>query len=206
MNITQYRTRILSLLGSTGPVSWPDTLLDEAVRQALDGFSLAAPVTRCDTLLVEEDGNDLDLSGLTGLVDLLSVETARDEREPFEGWNFYWDGATPRVLVESAEPIQPGNLLWVIYCTRHTIEGLDNGAVTTVDPRYESLLVRGAAGYAARARALERFSGYEPNAEAAAALERWGRTEVSEFVLDLRAIAQRQASSLPIDVNWNAGV
>ena len=61
-----------------------------------------------------------------------------------------------------------------------TLTGLDEAALTTLPDRHASLLVLGAAGYAAAARGLDRAEGFEFEQEARD-LQAWSAARLSDF-------------------------
>lgn len=61
-----------------------------------------------------------------------------------------------------------------------TLEGLDGAGSSSLAGVHETLIVIGAAGYAAQARALERAEGYQEGGESAA-LKAWGDARLGEF-------------------------
>ena len=70
------------------------------------------------------------------------------------------------------------------------IEGL-NGAVTTLEAPYDSLIVWGAAAYAALARAIDRADVFDiegVNQASAAALRAWGEARLAEYRTMLRSV------------------
>jgi hypothetical protein len=72
LTLTEMHTRVSQMLMDTGEEIWPQAILDEAIRQALTAYSLAAPCEQSAVLMVPTRG-DLDLSSLPGLAGVTAV-------------------------------------------------------------------------------------------------------------------------------------
>ena len=105
-------------------------------------MSLAMPVEDKAALSVTAGSRDIDLSSLTGLVLVDSVEYPAGQ-SPSAFTEFRVWGDTLTLLVERV-PAQ-GEQAVVYYGTLHTIDYLSS----TVPPPLEDILVTGASGYAA---------------------------------------------------------
>jgi hypothetical protein len=88
-----------------------------------------------------------------------------------------------------------------------TLTGLDSAAATTLDALDEDLLVRGAAGYAARSRAIDRAEMANLNQNTAPGLQDWSKNQLEWFAEGVRTVRlrvlQRSASSPASAWTWD---
>jgi len=186
MNLEQLRSRTSSFLADSAGLIWPDGLLDEAVRQALDDYSLVQPQL-CSTEVNALPGNPaiFDLSGLAGFIGLLGLRWGSQPAIQPYAWLLQCNDASRSVKVVDGFCPPPGEPVWAVYFARHTIEGLDEAQSTTVDQLHDGLLVRGAAAYAAQIRCVDRAEGFLPEA-GAQRLADWAKEQMETFQSGLR--------------------
>lgn len=100
---------------------------------------------------------ELDISSLTTLLDVTSVWLPVTQLDPEAPPNYRdFDHWRDRGILyfHDYEPAT-GDIARVFYSSLQTIEGLDGATATTLPARHDSLIVKGAAGYTAWARALD---------------------------------------------------
>ena len=142
--LTEIRARVRTDLHDEDAAGfrWASAELDRHIFHALREMSLALPVEDKATLSATTGSRDIDLSSLTGLVLVDSVEYPAGQSPPafteFRVW-----GDTLTLLVERV-PAQ-GEQAVVYYGKLHTLDYLSS----TVPQPLEDILVTGALGYAA---------------------------------------------------------
>lgn len=170
----------------TAGLVYDSELLSEYLRHALSVYNRTCPQTRRAQISVEEEAREANLDGLVGLVDVLDVFY---EDECVSKWVQYQDGVSTRLLLARAFPA--GAELTVHYTLPHSIAGLDGAELTTLPAGDESLVLRGAAGYAACGRAGRRAQGYDPQPGGPVDLNAWGRALLEDFRAELLARRSR---------------
>ena len=217
--LATFRPRVAQILRDAAGRIYLDAALDEAIRQALDAYSLACPLEAETILTLERAGTEIDLSGVTGLLDVLSAVWPYDPAYPawagnrVRAWRLYRLGG-PSLLLTTAGAFgggatpQPGDRLRLVYTARHWLEGLDGAPApspeapaTTLPAEHESLLALGAAGYAAAARIPDLAHAANPLADQFSALERWGYARMEAFLGELETLREAAARRGP---SWAA--
>lgn len=186
MNLESVRERAALFLMDANRLVWPDTVLDEAVRHALEDYSRACPQVRSCETAAGADGT-LGLSGLAGFSGLLALRYPLEGENSLRGWALrQMDGIISAVLLNSPFP-QPGAMVGVIYTAAHTLAGLDGAAVTSAASLHAGLLARGAAAYAAQMRCIDRAEGFLP-VDGAQHLAQWAEGQMNAYKTALREL------------------
>jgi hypothetical protein len=165
LTLAQFEARLAAFLMDEANAVWPTTALDEALRQALDEYSQANPLSMETVLTTPAAGREIALNGLSGLQQVTDVWWPYDTgaltpawppNRPW-GWRLWWDDAQAVLILDAengAEP-QAGDELRVWYTARQRIQGLDGAAATTISAEHHSLVVLGAAAYACWSRSVD---------------------------------------------------
>lgn len=162
--LAQLAARTAQLLLDTGAAVFPTALLSETINHALDDYSEANPLVRETIISAPAAGREIALSALTGITDVIDIwwpyhSTSAEEWPPprVPGFELWWDDGQPVLVLTQADGDQPqtDDEIRVWYTHGHTIQNLNGEAATTLPPHHESLIVRGAAGYALNARAID---------------------------------------------------
>ena len=76
MNLVEMRARVREDLQDTDAANyrWTDDEIDGAIDRVVNEYSLAAPIEQQDDLPTTEGDTELDISTLTGIVRVESVE------------------------------------------------------------------------------------------------------------------------------------
>jgi hypothetical protein len=202
MNLIEMRTRITRMLMDSGEEIWPGDVLDEALRQALSSYSTVAPCTREITVSIPAAG-DIDLSAVNGLLDVIEARwpyqagkaEALQPVNRITGWRCWRDLDKPTLELRTAAGTSPagGEDLHLRYTTLHTLDGLDEAGFTSIPLVHFSLLVRGAAGYAALFRAIDKVEkrSYGTRRTEPSLLQNWGNAVLERFHHELEELRQR---------------
>jgi hypothetical protein len=201
-------TRVSQMLMDTGEEIWPQAILDEAIRQALTAYSLAAPCEQSAVLTVPARG-DLDLSSLPGLSGVTAVHWPYDTDMPaanrITGWRCWRDMDKNTLELRTLPGTNPaqGDSLLVRYITGHSVDGLDGAEVSSIPLIHISLLVHGSAGYAALFRALDKVENrsYGSRRTEPALLQSWANGVLERFQRELDRL-RKQRSPAELQPAW----
>lgn len=203
MNLTEMRTRVTRMLMDSGEEIWTAEVLDEAIRQALSAYSSAVPGTQEVTVSIPASG-DVDLSAINGLVDVVEVRwpyqagkaEALQPINRITGWRCWRDLDRPTLELRTAAGTTPaaGDDLHLRYTIPHSLDGLDDAELTSIPLVHFSLLVRGAAGYAALFRAIDKVEkrSYGSRRAEPSLLQNWGNAILERFQQELDGLRRRQ--------------
>ena len=142
MTLSQLRAAVRRDLRDEDPVDyrWSDDELDRHIDHALREFSQAIPLETEATLPTVEGSREVDLSSLTGLVMVESVEYPLDQSPPeyrrFEVWG------NTLTLLDGDLP--DGSDCGIRYGGLHTLDDVDS----SIPARFEDLVAAGAEGHA----------------------------------------------------------
>jgi len=186
-DIGAYRETLAALLKSAGTSEWTEDELDTAVWLALMDVSQRLPRRLSADVTMGVSGRRIDLATVADCLWVEEVWWPYDPDDvvphlvPFEvreGW---------LTLFAIPEP-QAGDVVHLLYAGRHAIAGLNEATLTTVPSDWRGVLVLGAAGYAAAAKAAAMTRQYSWPAGAAAAMRSWSEMMLSLFEARLGAL------------------
>lgn len=196
--LTTLRDRVEQVLADTGNAIWATADLDEAIRQALHEYSRARPLAAVTTLTLSASGREISVSTVTGLLDVTEVwvpyTAASPEYPPNIRGFIHWPDL---VIVRVNGDYEPaaGDVVRLFYTKLHTLNALDSASATTFPENDDSVLVTGAAGYAATGRALDLAEKVTIDRLTSQQVRAWGLSKLQEFRSKLRGIARSRAGS-----------
>lgn len=165
--------------------------LDEAIRWALGRYNEVNPEVTIDTVTLSADGREVDISGITDYTEIIRVWWPYTSTAPEfpPNWRDFqvWPGDLLYINADS-EP-QSADVVRVWYKKLRTISGLDSATSTTLPDEHESILLAGAAGFAAQERVQDESTRWVPRK-----LREWADARLREFERGLKKVA-RQLSS-----------
>lgn len=193
------RERVEQMLADTSNAIWDRTWLEEAMRQALLEYSQINPLQAITTVTLSSDTYELDVSSISGLVDVREVwcpYTASDPEHPPNVVAFrFWPDSD---IVFSVGPqFSNGDVARIFYEKLRTLRDLDGETSTTVDPRDEILIALGTAGHAATSRAVDLTEKVSINQFTAQQVRAWGLSKLQEYRAGLNAVSRRLALREP---------
>jgi hypothetical protein len=208
LTLTEMHTRVSQMLMDTGEEIWPQAILDEAIRQALTAYSLAAPCEQSAVLTMPARG-DLDLSSLPGLAGVTAVTWPYRDELPtanrVTGWRCWRDMDKNTLELRTLPGTNPaqGDSLLVRYVSGHSVDGLDGAEVSSIPLIHISLLVHGSAGYAALFRALDKVENrsYGSRRTEPALLQSWANGVLDRFQRELDRL-RKQKSPAELQPAW----
>lgn len=165
--------------------------ITEGIRWALGRYNEINPNVSISTLTLAAAGREVDISSLTGYLDITRVWWNYDSTSPsyppdlreFEVWPgdllFVKDGGEP----------QTGDKVRVWYKHLRTIADLDSAAGTTLPAQDEQIIIAGASGFCAQERVQE-----QPGVSVPRKLREWGDARLREFERGLNRLAGRLAA------------
>ena len=195
--LSTLRDRVEIMLQDSTNATWAAGDIDEAIRQALHAYEQVVPRQALTAITLSSAGREVDISSVTGYLEILRVWWDYDSTDPehppnwrdFEVWpgDLLWinDGDAPA----SGDKVR----LW--YTLTHTLNGLDSATATTFAADHESTIAIGAAGFAALFRSQEVTETVTADGWAPRNLREWGNTMIAEFTSQLHQIARRAAAS-----------
>jgi len=205
-DVASLRVRMRALLGDEH-AGWPDALLDEGLRQALEEYSQALPLARETVIVLPGPGVEVALDGLDGLIDVVGLQWPYDSLAVYQadnlvdGWYLWRDDGRPVVTIRNSATLAAGDELRVWYTTLHSIEGLDGGSMTSVPADQVGLVIKGALGLTVVGRGVDALELYGQGA-GAQKLRKWGSDLLGEFRKTLRAT--RSGRMYPTGSSWTA--
>ena len=209
--IADFRTRIRALLVDTGSAIYATAIVDEALQQALDEYNQACPLERETVIILPGDSREIALNGVSGLLAVTEAYWPFDSTdEPWppnrvKGFYVYWDDTQPVLYLNSIDGDEPqlDDELRLWYTVRHTIDGLDSATVTTVPGAHVSLLVAGAAGFAALSRTLDLIEVTSADQYMTGLLGVWSQRKLKEFRAALELVKRSKArAGMPYTQGW----
>ncbi len=155
--LTSLTDRVEAFLMDSGNSIWDTGTIAEAIRQTLHEYSRVWPQQAVGTVTMGSDTREVDVSALTGLLGVrrvwLDYDSSNPENPPRWASHFeLWPGSI--LYVGDIEP-KNNDVLRIFYTVMQTLNGLDSETVTSIPLDHESLIVIGAAGYAAFSRSVD---------------------------------------------------
>jgi len=189
------RDRVEQVLQDTGNATWSTAELDEAIRHAIDEYAQVSPYKVIGTITLAADGREVSLSTLTNLIYVERVwweYTSSDPEYP-PYWREFeqWPGAI--LWINDGEEPATDDVVRVYYAARHTLNGLDSAAITTVPNEHISLIVTGAAANAARNYSLSLSGAVNVDGWTPRRYLEWATAKETEFQNALRRLARLDA-------------
>ena len=158
--LTALRDRVEEALVDNTNLIWATATLDEAIRQALHEYSAARPnlamVDLALTAVLSTNGREVSVSGITDMIRVVEVwapYAAADDRAKNRKFEFWPD--LNKIHLVDGEKLLSTATARIFYQRLHTLNGLDSATATTIRLGDDSLVVLGAVGYAALARAID---------------------------------------------------
>jgi hypothetical protein len=182
MNATEMRARIREDLQDTDSQNyrWTDEEIDGAIARVVTEYSLHAPIEQQDDIATTDGDTDIDISSLTGLLKIESVEFPMSRSPKYYQRTKYWAG---HLYMQDEGN---GNDARVRWLKRHTLDA----SSTTIPTEHEEIIVLGATGYLAMSAAaytVDRAS--IAGRHATINFKAWGKERLSRYDRKLKAIS-----------------
>jgi hypothetical protein len=183
MNLTEMRARVREDLQDIDSQNyrWSDDEVDGAIDRIVMEYSLHAPIEKQDDIATTDGDTELDISSLTGLLKVESVEFPIGYKPKYFQRTEYWAGQF------YMEDEGNGNDARVRWLKKHTL----TAESTTIPAEHEEIIVLGATGYlamSASAYTVDRASiagrygtiGYRA----------WGKERLDRYDKKLKAVSR----------------
>jgi hypothetical protein len=182
MNLTEMRARVREDLQDTDSENyrWTSDEVDGAIERVVDEYSLAAPIEQQTDIANTEGDTELDISSLSGLLKIESVEFPIGKSPKYMQRFEYWAG---HLYMEDKGDGTDARVRWL---KKHTL-----GESTTIPAEHEEIIVLGATGYlamSASAYTVDRAS--IAGRYATINYKTWGKDRLDRYDKKLKAIAR----------------
>jgi hypothetical protein len=183
MNLTEMRARVREDLQDTDSQNyrWSDDEVDGAIDRVVMEYSLHAPIEQQDDIATTDGDTELDISSLTGLLKIESVEFPIGYKPKYFQRIEYWAG---QLYMEDEGN---GNDARVRWLKKHTL----TAESTTIPSEHEEIIVLGTTGYlalSASAYTVDRAS--IAGRHAAINYKAWGKERLSRYDKKLKAVSR----------------
>jgi hypothetical protein len=183
MNLTEMRARVREDLQDTDSENyrWTDDEVDGAIDRVVTEYSLHAPIEQQDDIATTDGDTELDISSLSGLLGIESVEFPIGQSPKYLQKTEYWAG---HLYMEDEGD---GNDARVRWLKKHAL----TAESTTIPAEHEEIIVLGATGYlamSASAYTVDRAS--IAGRHATINYKAWGKDRLARYDRKLKAIAR----------------
>ncbi len=159
---------------------WSDEEIENMIQRVVGEYSLRAPIEQQDDVATTPADREIDISALSDLLRVVSVEFPIDQTPPFHQRFQYWAGHLT-IPVEG-----DGTDARIRWLRRHE---LTVGA-TTVPDEHQELLILGATGYLAMSISVYTVDRATISGERATVNYRdWGKERLQRYEARLKSIA-----------------
>jgi len=183
MNLIEMRARVREDLQDTDSQNyrWTDDEIDDAIERVVLEYSLHAPIEQQDDIATTDGDTELDISSLSGLLEIEAVEFPIGRSPKYLQRTEYWAG---HLYMEDKGNGENARVRWL---KRHTVDAQS----TTVPTEHEEIIVLGATGYlamSASAYTVDRAS--IAGRHATINYKAWGKERLDRYEMKLRAISR----------------
>ena len=183
MNLTEMRARIREDLQDTDSENyrWTDDEVDGAIDRVVLEYSLHAPIEQQDDIATTDGDTELDISSLSGLLGVKSVEFPIGQTPKYYQRTEYWAG---HLYMQDEGNGNDARIRWL---KRHTLDA----SSTTIPTEHEEIIVLGATGYlamSASAYTVDRAS--IAGRYATINFKAWGKERLDRYDKKLKAVSR----------------
>jgi len=183
MNLTEMRARVREDLQDTDSENyrWTDDEVDGAITRVVIEYSLHAPIEQQDDIATTEDDTELDISSLTGRLEIESVEFPIGYKPKYFQKVEYWAG---HLYMQDEGN---GNDARVKWLKKHTLAAES----TTIPTEHEEIIVLGATGYLAMsASAATVDRAFIAGRYGTVSYRAWGKERLDRYDKKLKAVSR----------------
>jgi len=197
--------RVEALLTDSGNADWSTAELTQAIRLALSELSTLLPARAVTTIDAVDGQYEYSLSSITGLVCVTEVwypylSTDDSYKLPHAvKWRML-DDVTLFLDVDDDPDAQ--YKIRLFYDQVQTLEGLDGATATTLNNAEKSVLVLGAAGYAALAKGRDLMNEVTIGSDVPQGYMDWGKARLSEFGQRVYGLSGLDVESEDSRIGW----
>jgi hypothetical protein len=183
MNLTEMRARVREDLQDIDSQNyrWSDDEVDGAIDRVVMEYSLHAPIEQQDDIATTDGDTELNISSLTGLLKIESVEFPIGYKPKYFQRIEYWAG---QLYMEDEGNGNDARIRWL---KKHTL----TAESTTIPSEHDEIIVLGATGYLAMsASAYTVDQASIAGRHAAINYKAWGRERLSRYDRKLKQVAR----------------
>ena len=183
MDLTEMRARVREDLQDTDALNyrWTDDEVGGAIDRVVTEYSLHAPIEQQDDIATTDGNTELDISSLSGLLEIVSVEFPIGQTPKYLQRTEYWAG---HLYIEDEGEGKDARVRWL---KKHTLDA----SSTTIPTEHEEIIVLGATGYLAMSAAaytVDRAS--IAGRHATINFKAWGKERLDRYDKKLKGIAR----------------
>jgi hypothetical protein len=183
MDLTEMRARVREDLQDTDSQNhrWTDDEVDGAIDRVVMEYSLAAPIQQQDDIVTTDGSTELDISSLSGLLEVESVEFPIGESPRYIQRFEYWAG---KLYMQDEGDGSNARVRWL---KAHTLAV----SSTTIPTEHEEIIVLGATGYLAMsASAATVDRAFIAGRYGTTSYRVWGQDRLARYDQKLKDVAQ----------------
>jgi hypothetical protein len=163
--IESIKNRVRQILDDAAGARFSDTLLENAIRQALARLDERLPLLRTLDQQISTAGRDVTLTGMDHplyLIEVTIVPTSAGGcvQALKTGYSYTLQGAAGSLHFNDATFLNAGETLRVTYAAQNTLSGLDDATTTAVPEAAATALETGSASFACLLRAANLAEAY----------------------------------------------
>ena len=183
MNLVEMRARVREDLQDTDGQNyrWTDDEVDGAIDRVATEYSLHAPIEQQDDVATTDSDSELDISGLSGLLEIRSVEFPIGQSPKYYQRTEYWAG---HLHMEDEGNGGDARVRWL---KKHTLAA----GSTTIPTEHDEIVVLGTTGYlamSASAYTVDRAS--IAGRYATINFKAWAKDRLDRYDKKLKAVAR----------------
>jgi len=185
MNLTEMRARVREDLQDEDAANYrfSNDQVDGAIERVVREFSLACPIEQQDEITTTADSKEIDLSSLSDLLAIVSVEYPMDLEPPFYQRFEMW--ADKLYMTDEGDGSKKARVRWHKW---HTLDA----ASSTIPEQFEELIVLGATGYLATSASVYTVDRATiAGRHATINFLKWGRQRLDRYEKKLKQFANR---------------
>jgi hypothetical protein len=183
MNLTEMTARVREDLQDTDSQNyrWTDAEIEGAIDRVVTEYSLHAPIEQQDDIATTDGDTELDISGLSGLIKIESVEFPMGQSPEYYQRIEYWAG---KLYMEDEGDGDDARVRWL---KKHAL----TADSTTIPAEHEEIIILGATGYlamSASAYTVDRAS--IAGRHTTINFKAWGKERLDRYDKKLKQIAR----------------
>jgi len=183
MNLIEMRARVREDLQDTDSENyrWTDDEVDGAIDRVVTEYSLHAPIEQQDDIATTDGDTELDISSLTGLLEVVSVEFPIGQSPKYMQRTEYWAG---HLYIQDEGDGEDARVRWL---KKHTL----TAESTTIPTEHEEIIVLGATGYLAMSASVATVDrAFIAGRYGTVSYKAWGKERLDRYDKKLKAISR----------------
>jgi len=183
MNLTEMRARVREDLQDTDSENyrWTDDEVDGAIDRVVLEYSLHAPIQQQDDIATTDGDTELDISSLSGLLEIQSVEFPIGQSPKYMQRTEYWAG---QLYMQDEGDGEDARVRWL---KRHTL----TAESTTIPAEHEEIIVLSATGYLAMSASVATVDrAFIAGRYGTVSYKAWGQERLDRYDKKLKAVSR----------------